>query len=170
MSCEDRSFSFTKSCSFRCSPGYHLVGPSRVTCTAAAEWSEQVPHCEAVKCPLLEEPENGRMNCTDSLQAFNSTCSFRCNPDFLLDGHKILTCNRRGTWTEKKPTCRAAPVSATVVTGGVAAGGTALVSGLSLAMWVMKKLKQRASKFELNSSSEVEAPLQVYKNSIDSLI
>ncbi|XP_038162479.1 P-selectin-like isoform X2 [Cyprinodon tularosa] len=170
MSCEDRSFSFTKSCSFRCSPGYHLVGPSRVTCTAAAEWSEQVPHCEAVKCPLLEEPENGRMNCTDSLQAFNSTCSFRCNPDFLLDGHEILTCNRRGTWTEKKPTCRAAPVSATVVTGGVAAGGTALVSGLSLAMWVMKKLKQRASKFELNSSSEVEAPLQVYKNSIDSLI
>uniref|UniRef100_A0A3Q2FDM6 E-selectin n=1 Tax=Cyprinodon variegatus TaxID=28743 RepID=A0A3Q2FDM6_CYPVA len=209
MSCEDMTFSYTKSCSFRCSPGYRLVGPSRVTCTAAAEWSEQVPHCEAitcqnpgtgdnlipqcseslgvnsscnfscepgfklqgeksiqcsedgqwshatptckaVKCPLLEEPENGRMNCTDSLQAFNSTCSFRCNPDFLLDGHKILTCNRRGTWTEKKPTCRAAPVSATVVTGGVAAGGTALVSGLSLAMWVMKKLKQRASKFELN--------------------
>uniref|UniRef100_A0A3Q2Q418 Selectin E n=1 Tax=Fundulus heteroclitus TaxID=8078 RepID=A0A3Q2Q418_FUNHE len=45
------SFSYGKSCSFRCVPGYRLVGPSTLTCTAAAEWSEQAPHCKALNSP-----------------------------------------------------------------------------------------------------------------------
>ncbi|MEQ2269949.1 hypothetical protein XENORESO_012754 [Xenotaenia resolanae] len=231
ITCEDMRFSYAKSCSFSCGPGYRLVGQSRVTCTAAAEWSEHMPRCEAitcqnpdgeahmiadcskpltglhpsstcsfscepgfdlqgantttcskdgqwseaiptcnaVRCLLLDAPENGRINCSHSQPLFNSQCSFTCDQDYSLDGHEMLTCDSRGTWTGKKPTCQA-PSAPTTVVAGVAAGGIALISGVSLTMWILKKMRQKTSKFELNSSSEIEAPLQVYKNSIDSLI
>lgn len=42
----DMRFSYGNTCSFSCAPGYQLVGPSRVTCTSAAEWSEKMPRCE----------------------------------------------------------------------------------------------------------------------------
>ncbi|XP_047230143.1 E-selectin isoform X3 [Girardinichthys multiradiatus] len=228
ITCEDMRFSYAKSCSFSCGPGYRLVGQSSVTCTAAAEWSEHMPRCEAitcqnpdgeahmiadcskpltglhpsstcsfscepgfdlqgantttcskdgqwseaiptcnaVRCLLLDAPENGRINCSHSQPLFNSQCSFTCDQDYSLDGHEMLICDSRGTWTGKKPTCQAP----TTVVAGVAAGGIALISGVSLTMWILKKMRQKTSKFELNSSSEIEAPLQVYKNSIDSLI
>ncbi|MED6240255.1 hypothetical protein ATANTOWER_018232 [Ataeniobius toweri] len=231
ITCEDMRFSYAKSCSFSCGPGYRLVGQSSVTCTAAAEWSEHMPRCEAitcqnpdgeahmiadcskpltglhpsstcsfscepgfdlqgantttcskdgqwseaiptcnaVRCLLLDAPENGRINCSHSQPLFNSQCSFTCDQDYSLDGHEMLTCDSRGTWTGKKPTCQA-PSAPTTVVAGVAAGGIALISGVSLTMWILKKMRQKTSKFELNSSSEIEAPLQVYKNSIDSLI
>ncbi|XP_035997167.1 E-selectin isoform X1 [Fundulus heteroclitus] len=232
ITCEDMRFSYSKSCSFKCAPGYRLVGPSTLTCTAAAEWSEQAPHCEAitcqnpveganmiadcskpltdlrpsstcsfscepgfellgantttcsqdghwseatptcsaVRCLLLDAPENGHVNCSERQPVFNSQCSFTCNQDFSLDGHEILTCDRHGSWTGKKPTCQAPSASSTVVASGMAAGGTALASGMALTMWILKRMKQKASKFELNSSSDLEEPLQVYKNSVDSLI
>uniref|UniRef100_A0A3B3VQU8 E-selectin-like n=1 Tax=Poecilia latipinna TaxID=48699 RepID=A0A3B3VQU8_9TELE len=173
LTCEDdveMRFSYKKSCSFTCVPGHRLVGPSEVTCTADAEWSGTMPHCEAIRCPPLDAPENGHINCSDRQPVFNSQCSFACDQDYTLDGHEILTCDRRGSWTGKNPTCQASPAPATVIATGVAGGATALASGVSLTMWILKKMKQRASKFELNSTSESEEPLQVYKSSGDSLI
>ncbi|XP_070817090.1 E-selectin-like [Chaetodon trifascialis] len=227
----DMRFSYGNTCSFSCDPGYHLVGPSRVTCTSAAQWSERIPRCEAitcknpeaeahliakcsqpltelrpdstcsfsceagfelqgapttqcsedgqwskaiptcraVRCSLLEAPENGYINCSNSEQVYNSQCSFTCKQDFSLTGHELLTCDHHGNWTGERPTCQAPPSPVTAIASSVAAGGT-LLSGLSLAVWIMKRLRQKATKFELNSNSDIEAPPQVYKNSIDSLI
>uniref|UniRef100_A0A3B5LQN1 Selectin P n=1 Tax=Xiphophorus couchianus TaxID=32473 RepID=A0A3B5LQN1_9TELE len=208
LSCEDDTemrFSYKKSCTFKCVPGHRLVGPSEVTCTAEAQWSEKMPYCEgekSLKTITCQNPdgaahmivecskpstdldpsstcsfsceagfelrgantttcsqdgqwnealptckENGHINCSDSQPVFNSQCSFTCDQDYTLDGHEILTCDRRGSWTGKNPTCQA---PATVITTGVAAGATALATGVSLIMWILKKMKQRASKFELN--------------------
>ncbi|XP_038571964.1 E-selectin isoform X2 [Micropterus salmoides] len=226
----DMSFSYGSTCSFSCAPGYHLVGPSKVTCTSAAEWSEKMPHCEAitcqnpegedhlitncsqrlndlrpdstcsfscapgyhlvgvhtilcskdgqwtstpptctVRCPLLEAPENGHVNCSSNEPVYNSQCSFTCNQDYSIDGHDLLTCDRHGNWTGEKPTCQAPPSPVIAIASSVATGGTVL-SGLSVAMWILKRLKQKATKFELSSNSDIEVPPQVYKNSIDSLI
>ncbi|KAM8874392.1 E-selectin [Spinachia spinachia] len=231
--------SYGNTCSFSCAAGYHLVGPSEVTCTSAAVWSERKPrceaigcpapkiptggritcspslsspastgtshplgtvctfscddgrelhgafgaecenpgrwtsappHCKAVRCPSLEAPENGHVNCSHREPVFNSQCAFTCDPDYSLDGHELLTCDRHGNWTTtQKPTCQAPPSEVTAVAAGVAAGG-ALLSALSLAVWVVKRLKKRASKFELSSNSDIEESPQVYKNSITSLI
>uniref|UniRef100_A0A3B3UIU8 E-selectin-like n=1 Tax=Poecilia latipinna TaxID=48699 RepID=A0A3B3UIU8_9TELE len=103
LTCEDdveMRFSYKKSCSFTCVPGHRLVGPSEVTCTADAEWSGTMPHCEG-------EKQNGHINCSDRQPVFNSQCSFACDQDYTLDGHEILTCDRRGSWTGKNPTCQA---------------------------------------------------------------
>lgn len=184
-----------------------------------------------MKCPSLEAPENGHINCLN--YEYNSQCSFTCNQDYSLVGQKLLTCDRHGNWTGEKPTCEGEtsrkkrylcssfyrmdcelgliiiPVISTVSTSPTAAiassvttGGAATLSGL--AFWILRKLKRKASKIELNrsdehlsllmctvicfiksfiellsscsssvfshSNSDIEAPLQVYKNSIDSLI
>ncbi|KAM4738984.1 E-selectin [Anableps anableps] len=161
----------SSTCSFSCEPGYELLGANTTTCSQDGQWSEAIPTCNAIGCPLLDAPASGYINCSDSQPVFNSQCSFTCDQDYSLDGHEILTCDHRGSWTGKKPTCQASSAPATVVAAGVAAGGVGLASAVTLTMWIFKKLKQKASKFELNSiSSDLEAPPQVYKNSIDSLI
>ncbi|XP_040895372.1 E-selectin-like [Toxotes jaculatrix] len=231
-------FIYGNTCSFSCAPGYRLVGPSSVTCTSAAEWSETMPRCEAtrcpvpeiptsghiscspslsspvstgtsyplgmsctfscdegyelkgalsmecehpgqwsttppsctvISCPLFTAPENGHINCSNSEPIYNSQCSFTCSQDYSLDGHELLTCDRHGNWTGERPTCKASPSQNIAVVSGVAAGGT-LLSGLTVAMWILKRLKKKATKFELNSNSDIEAPPQVYKNSTDSLL
>ncbi|XP_068447668.1 E-selectin [Clinocottus analis] len=173
VSCGDDAdvmFSYGNTCSFSCGPDLHLVGPSQVTCTSAAVWSDRKPRCEEVRCPLLEAPENGHINCSNSEPVFNAQCSFTCNQDYSLDGHELLTCDRHGNWTTGQiPTCQAPPSPVTAIASSVATGG-ALLSGLSVAVWIVKRLKQKASKFELSSNSDIEDPPQVYKNSIGSLI
>ncbi|XP_075943919.1 E-selectin-like [Anarhichas minor] len=157
-------------CMFSCDEGHELQGALSMKCANPGRWTAAPPNCTAVRCPSLEAPENGHINCSNSEPVFNSQCSFTCNQDYLLDGHELLTCDRHGNWTTgQEPTCQAPPSPVTAIASGLATGG-ALLSGLSLAMWILKRLKQRATKFELNSNSDIEDPPQVYKNSIGSLI
>ncbi|XP_023133580.2 E-selectin isoform X1 [Amphiprion ocellaris] len=156
-------------CAFSCDEGHELQGELSMECAHPGQWTSRAPTCTAVRCSLLEAPENGHINCSTSEPVFNSQCSFTCNQDFTLDGHELLTCDRHGNWTGANPTCQA-PSSKVAAITGVAAGGTALLSGLSLTMWILKRLKRKATKFELNSNSDIEVPPQSYKNSIDSLI
>uniref|UniRef100_A0AAQ5ZMX2 Selectin E n=1 Tax=Amphiprion ocellaris TaxID=80972 RepID=A0AAQ5ZMX2_AMPOC len=136
-------------CAFSCDEGHELQGELSMECAHPGQWTSRAPTCTAVRCSLLEAPENGHINCSTSEPVFNSQCSFTCNQDFTLDGHELLTCDRHGNWTGANPTCQA-PSSKVAAITGVAAGGTALLSGLSLTMWILKRLKRKATKFELN--------------------
>ncbi|XP_023263742.1 E-selectin-like [Seriola lalandi dorsalis] len=156
-------------CTFSCDEGHELEGALSMECGHSGQWNSTPPTCKVVSCPLLEAPENGQINCSDKDQEYNSQCSFTCSQDYSLDGHEMLTCDRNGNWTRERPTCQASPSQVTAIVSGVATGG-ALLSGLSVAMWILKRLKKKATKFELNSNSDIEAPPQVYKNSTDSLI
>ncbi|XP_063322818.1 E-selectin-like isoform X1 [Pelmatolapia mariae] len=154
-------------CNFTCDEGHELQGAHSMECTHPGQWTSRSPTCTVVQCPLLEAPENGHINCSSTESVYNSQCSFTCDQDYSLEGHELLTCDHHGNWTREKPTCQA-PAPITAVTAGVATGGTALLSGVSMAMWVLKKLKKNVTKFDLSSSTE--SPSQSYKNSIDSLI
>ncbi|XP_047442474.1 E-selectin-like [Mugil cephalus] len=157
-------------CTFSCDEGHELQGESSMECSLQGQWSVTPPTCTAVRCLALESPENGHVNCSNSEPVYNTQCSFTCDQDFSLEGHELLTCDHHGNWTGEKPTCQAPSAPVAAVASGVAAGGTALLSGISLTLWILKRLKQRGSKFELNSNSDIDPPPQVYKNSIDSLI
>ncbi|XP_035767784.1 uncharacterized protein LOC102781488, partial [Neolamprologus brichardi] len=118
-------------------------------------------------------PDKGHVNCShkygsfsyDSLcqysceegynseSVYNSQCSFTCDQGYSLEGPELLTCGHHGNWTAEKPTCQA-PAPITAVTAGVATGGTALLSGVSMAMWVLKKLKKNVAKFDLSRRME----------------
>ncbi|XP_070764545.1 E-selectin-like [Enoplosus armatus] len=157
-------------CNFSCDEGHELQGALSMECAHPGQWTSTPPTCTAMRCPLLEAPENGHLNCLDSEPVYNSQCSFTCNQDYSLGGHDLLTCGPHGNWTGEKPICQAPPSPVTAIASGVATGGTLLFSGLALVMWILKRLQKKATKFELNSSSDIEPPPQVYKNSIDSLI
>lgn len=64
------------------------------------------PPPTALKCPMLEAPQNGQINCSSSELAYNSECFFSCDKDYALRGHELLTCDRHGNWTGEKPTCQ----------------------------------------------------------------
>uniref|UniRef100_A0A3B5LRB3 Selectin P n=1 Tax=Xiphophorus couchianus TaxID=32473 RepID=A0A3B5LRB3_9TELE len=101
LSCEDDTemrFSYKKSCTFKCVPGHRLVGPSEVTCTAEAQWSEKMPYCEGEKSLKSIKPS------TDLDPS--STCSFSCEAGFELRGANTTTCSQDGQWNEALPTCK----------------------------------------------------------------
>lgn len=64
------------------------------------------PPPTALKCPLLEAPDNGRINCSSSEPVYSSECLFSCDKDYALRGHELLTCDRHGNWTGDNPTCQ----------------------------------------------------------------
>uniref|UniRef100_A0A3Q0S3V3 Selectin E n=1 Tax=Amphilophus citrinellus TaxID=61819 RepID=A0A3Q0S3V3_AMPCI len=90
----DMRFSYKNTCSFSCAQGYRMVGPSRVTCTSAATWSQQIPHCEVVRCPLLETPH-----------PLGVVCNFTCDEGHELQGAFSMECTNPGHWTSRPPTC-----------------------------------------------------------------
>ncbi|CAL1593780.1 unnamed protein product [Knipowitschia caucasica] len=162
-------YTYGNSCSFSCATGFNLVGVETITCSSSAQWTESMPFCQVVACPLLEAPKNGHINCSLQESVYDSDCAFSCDQDYTLDGPAILTCTQHGNWTGDLPTCKSAPSQSTLIATASAAGGAVSLSALSLAMWILKRLKNKASKFDL-SSSDIEVPPQHYKSSIDSLL
>ncbi|XP_067240165.1 L-selectin-like [Chanodichthys erythropterus] len=166
------SFSYGSKCSFSCEEGFLLQGASEISCTKTAKWSQEPPHCEAVVCPQIFEPINGHMNCSSEEHTFGTICTFSC-----LDGYQLISnemmCNLNGSWSGEVAVCQALPdpsaslIKATEVTLGVA--GIVGSSSLFLVYWILKRLRSKANKFELTSTSDIEDPPQAYK-SVESLI
>ncbi|XP_067369242.1 E-selectin-like isoform X2 [Channa argus] len=138
-------------CSFSCNAGFDLQGANTIRCTEDGQWSTAIPTCEAISCLILEAPENGNITCSNHTPVYNSQCSFTCNQDYLLEGHELLTCDQHGNWTGERPTCKASLTWAKNIITGVVAGSVFL----SVAMWLLKRLKQKATKFELNREDPV---------------
>ncbi|XP_025733423.1 P-selectin isoform X3 [Callorhinus ursinus] len=103
------NFSFNSECSFHCSEGYELNGPSKLECLASGTWMNEPPQCIAVQCPPLRTPERGSMTCLPSAEAFQygSSCRFSCEEGFALVGSEVVECTASGVWTAAAPVCEA---------------------------------------------------------------
>ncbi|XP_043423453.1 P-selectin isoform X6 [Prionailurus bengalensis] len=100
---------YRSSCHFACEEGFALVGPEVVQCTASGVWTASPPGCEVVRCPLLEAPGKGTMDCVHPLTAFayGSSCRFECEPGYQVRGRATLRCIGSGQWTAPLPACEA---------------------------------------------------------------
>ncbi|KAM3876154.1 P-selectin-like [Diretmus argenteus] len=132
---DDMRFSYRNTCSFSCAPGYQMVGSSTVTCTSTAEWSEKIPRCEAITCQKPEGDVHLLTKCShhfDELRP-DSTCSFRCDTGFELQGAPSIQCSEHGAWTSDIPTCKAlqCPPAAAPVGGQVRCVARSLSSSVS---------------------------------------
>ncbi|XP_032660806.1 P-selectin-like isoform X2 [Chelonoidis abingdonii] len=103
-------FTYNSTCAFSCETGFVLNGSETLECTALGQWKGQTPRCEAVKCPVLDSPARGRLNCTNWHGDFtyNSTCAFSCEKGFVLNGSETLECTALGQWRGQTPRCEAA--------------------------------------------------------------
>ncbi|XP_032660808.1 P-selectin-like isoform X3 [Chelonoidis abingdonii] len=102
-------FTYNSTCAFSCETGFVLNGSETLECTALGQWKGQTPRCEAVKCPVLDSPARGRLNCTNWHGDFtyNSTCAFSCEKGFVLNGSETLECTALGQWRGQTPRCEA---------------------------------------------------------------
>uniref|UniRef100_A0A803SW40 p-selectin n=1 Tax=Anolis carolinensis TaxID=28377 RepID=A0A803SW40_ANOCA len=103
------SFSYRSACHFRCDEGYVLNGTSTMKCQPDAQWSDEMPFCQAIECHSLQRPEKGSMACSHpvGMFAFQSSCEFACEPGFNLTGIKASHCLATGNWSAPVPTCEA---------------------------------------------------------------
>ncbi|KAM6396625.1 P-selectin-like isoform 2-T4 [Pluvialis apricaria] len=102
-------FTFGSTCDFSCQTGFALIGLKSHDCTAMGTWTGDVPRCEAVTCPVLSAPDQGKLNCSHLHGdfAFGSMCAFSCQTGFALMGSKSRECTATGTWTGDAPRCEA---------------------------------------------------------------
>ncbi|CAI5776335.1 P-selectin-like isoform X1 [Podarcis lilfordi] len=102
-------FAYGSSCNFSCSAGFQLLGLEMLDCTAQGRWTEQLPQCQAVQCPSLQTPDNGKGNCSQPYGhfAYHSSCIFSCNSGFELVGSEELECTDQGNWSRDVPICEA---------------------------------------------------------------
>ncbi|XP_072199563.1 P-selectin-like [Excalfactoria chinensis] len=103
------NFTFGTTCGFSCQPGFELMGSQSHECLATGNWTEEIPQCKAVTCPVLSAPEHGELNCSHvhGNFTFGSKCDHSCQPGFELMGLQRSECTASGTWTEDTPQCKA---------------------------------------------------------------
>ncbi|XP_077784322.1 P-selectin isoform X3 [Podarcis muralis] len=102
-------FAYGSSCNVSCSAGFQLLGQEILDCTAQGRWTEQLPQCQAVQCPSLQTPDNGKGNCSHPYGrfAYHSSCIFSCNSGFELVGSEELDCTDQENWSRDVPICEA---------------------------------------------------------------
>ncbi|XP_019616534.1 PREDICTED: uncharacterized protein LOC109464052 [Branchiostoma belcheri] len=101
---------------FRCNDGFHLIGPTQVTCQQNGQWSSTVPTCQVVTCPSPGLLANGDVQVVHPARV-HSVATFKCNQGFDLVGLPVISCGEDGRWSGPPPVCTATlcrPLSAPV--------------------------------------------------------
>ncbi|XP_078263974.1 P-selectin-like [Rhinoraja longicauda] len=142
-------FSYNTTCEFSCADGFELRGSEQLECGATGQWSAAAPHCEAVKCGVLQIPENGKIHCSHPMDNLRhrSVCKFDCLEGYLLNGSVSVECDGSGQWSSPIPTCEDSnpqPIhensTPIIISSAVASG----VSGLMMIAWIARQLRKKA--------------------------
>ncbi|XP_010722468.1 membrane cofactor protein isoform X5 [Meleagris gallopavo] len=89
---------------------FSLIGSPSIFCTVDENsngfWSGPPPRCKVVICEN-PEVENGRkLSGFASHYSYGSMVVFKCDPDYVLSGENIITCQENSTWYPPIPTCK----------------------------------------------------------------
>ncbi|CAH1255083.1 SELE [Branchiostoma lanceolatum] len=90
---------------FKCDTGYTLNGVDNTRCHAFAGWTNKVPTCTPVQCPLLDPPTNGVQTPPTGATAYQDRVTFTCNTGYVRNGAASTTCQADKTWSNPVPTC-----------------------------------------------------------------
>ncbi|XP_042564915.1 P-selectin-like [Clupea harengus] len=158
LQCQDplEKFSYSSTCWSECVSGFILKGSNSTQCSAQGQWSHTLPACQAVECPrVTSPPSGGTVNCSHpiALHRFTSTCEFRCDEGFLLQGARRTKCDHTGQWTPRAPTCTVREMSLGAALLMYTAIGTASAVGLIGLIGVIY-LVRRATKKASNSDGD----------------
>ncbi|CAH1274042.1 BMP1 [Branchiostoma lanceolatum] len=90
---------------FTCDAGYARNGSSDTTCQADGTWTNPVPTCTPVQCPLLTAPTNGARIPPTGANFYQDVVTFTCNTGYVHNGPIVVTCQADETWSDPFPTC-----------------------------------------------------------------
>lgn len=113
-------YNFGSICTIQCAAGYVISGETTLKCGRHGDpprgrWSAERPVCNAVQCPVLEAPENGRFrndasSCPNNYAAW---CYFECDEGFQRIGSYSRHClahsgELEGYWDGEETVCEPA--------------------------------------------------------------
>lgn len=88
---------------YRCEAGYVLFGPRSSFCDRGV-WLGRTQKCIQAKCEMVEAPQNGFMNVTNST-ALGMEATFGCNTGYQLEGSAERKCFE-GQWDGTPARCQ----------------------------------------------------------------
>uniref|UniRef100_A0A803V904 Complement factor H n=1 Tax=Ficedula albicollis TaxID=59894 RepID=A0A803V904_FICAL len=104
-------FVFGARVEYRCNDGYQMLSQRNYRECQADGWSNDIPHCEVIKCLPVQEPENGRIIMTGAFElgqeySFGQVVNFECNAKYKLVGAGEIVCSANGKWSNDVPQCQ----------------------------------------------------------------
>ncbi|XP_064382164.1 sushi, von Willebrand factor type A, EGF and pentraxin domain-containing protein 1-like isoform X2 [Halichondria panicea] len=88
---------------YTCNDGFEISGQSSRKCQLDSTWSGKAPTCILIKCPNLEDPENGFVDDGDNLAG--TIAKYTCDYGFKLVGSSKRLCQNYGSWAGEAPIC-----------------------------------------------------------------
>ncbi|NXP34715.1 CFAH factor, partial [Leiothrix lutea] len=103
-------FVFGARVEYRCNDGYQMLSQRNYRECQADGWSNDIPHCEVIKCLPVQEPENGKIIMTGAFElgqeySFGQVVNFECNAKHKLVGAEEIICSANGKWSNDVPRC-----------------------------------------------------------------
>ncbi|NXI30986.1 CFAH factor, partial [Sterrhoptilus dennistouni] len=104
-------FVFGARVEYRCNDGYQMLSQRNYRECQADGWSNDIPHCEVIKCLPVQEPENGKIIMTGAFElgqeySFGQVVNFQCNAKHKLVGAEEIVCSANGKWSNDVPECK----------------------------------------------------------------
>ncbi|KAJ7400062.1 hypothetical protein BTVI_108795 [Pitangus sulphuratus] len=117
-------FVFGARVEYRCNDGYQMLSQRNYRECQADGWSNDIPHCEVVKCLPVEAPENGKIIMAGAFEldqeySFGQVVNFECNAKYKLVGAKEIICSSNGRWSDDMPQCQEVVCSPPVIQHGI---------------------------------------------------
>ncbi|KAK3796935.1 hypothetical protein RRG08_032239 [Elysia crispata] len=103
---EFSSLIYNSKATYKCKPGYNLVGQNALKCTQLG-WEGVKPSCELIFCDIPVNISHGHSNySSDQPLTVGKAIKYTCIPGFTLRGTGIISCSPNGMWLPEAPACK----------------------------------------------------------------
>ncbi|XP_043212550.1 CUB and sushi domain-containing protein 3-like [Amphibalanus amphitrite] len=130
---QSTSFRVGSTVTYKCKPGYKVVGDALRSCRGTGAWSGLPPSCVYVDCGAPEPALSGRVTLPLNATYYGAIAEYGCDVNYRMEGLNRRLCLENGTWSGQPPLCTEivcevpeTPAEVlSVVTSGLKVGDTA---------------------------------------------
>uniref|UniRef100_A0A8C5CBQ3 CUB and Sushi multiple domains 2 n=1 Tax=Gadus morhua TaxID=8049 RepID=A0A8C5CBQ3_GADMO len=96
-------YSFQTAVSYRCNPGYYLLGTSSISCQGGGTWDRSLPKCLLVLCDRPSVPPYAQIS--GDRRTVGAVIRFSCIGQRIVVGNTTRMCQLDGHWSGSLPHC-----------------------------------------------------------------
>uniref|UniRef100_A0A3B4AL78 Uncharacterized protein n=1 Tax=Periophthalmus magnuspinnatus TaxID=409849 RepID=A0A3B4AL78_9GOBI len=96
-------YSFQTAVSYRCNPGYYLLGTSSISCQGDGTWDRSLPKCLLVLCDRPSMPPYAQIS--GERRTVGSVIRYSCMGQRTVMGNTTRMCQLDGQWSGSPPHC-----------------------------------------------------------------
>uniref|UniRef100_A0A3P8W543 CUB and Sushi multiple domains 2 n=1 Tax=Cynoglossus semilaevis TaxID=244447 RepID=A0A3P8W543_CYNSE len=96
-------YSFQTAVSFRCNPGYYLLGTSSISCQGDGTWDRSLPKCLLVLCDRPSMPPYTQIS--GDRRTVGAVIRYSCIGQRAIVGNTTRMCQLDGQWSGSPPHC-----------------------------------------------------------------